>query len=220
MIECSNQNYGYKKRKKPLRFFKLIFILSIIFFVWYYYSNVVTKQIVAICENYSKIYATKSVNSAVLENLSYKINYTDLITIEKNSSGDISLMSANVYKINYISREIEKSTFDKLDTYTKNGYDIPLFAFSGINIFSGYGPKVRFNAVSLGNVKCEFVSDFVGVGINQTIHKIYIEISSTVFINFIGANKENTTTTKVMICESVIVGKVPDTYLSGKLFNN
>ena len=48
---------------------------------------------------------------------------------------------------------------------------------------------------------------------------MYLDITASVNIVIPGAENKITTTTQVLIGESVIIGKVPDVYLSGKITN-
>ena len=64
----------------------------------------------------------------------------------------------------------------------------------------------------LGGVEANVVSEFTESGINQTLHRIYLDVTTDVNIttpfNIIG----NSHTTKVLLAESIIVGRVPDSY--------
>jgi hypothetical protein len=109
---------------------------------------------------------------------------------------------------------IEKRLKEKLS----QGVEIPLFSFSGLKVISGYGPKIKYKTVNVVSVVCDFLSDFSQMGINQTLHSIYLEITSVVNIQapFVEKNKE--CKTKVLINEAVLIGKIPEVYLNGKIF--
>lgn len=63
-----------------------------------------------------------------------------------------------------------------------------------------------------GSVDSEINSEFTAVGINQTLHRIYLNLSCSISIltPFQTVNKE--VSTKVLLTETVIVGEVPSTY--------
>ena len=56
------------------------------------------------------------------------------------------------------------------------------------------------------------MSEFTESGINQTLHQIYLDINTDIDIitpfNIIG----NSYQTRVLLAESIIVGKVPESY--------
>lgn len=223
MIECT-ENYIYykhKKRKKKSfkRFFSFIIVFTIIVSVYLYYSKVICKQIFNICAEYSYSVCTESVNSAVLFSLENKLEYSDLIIVEKNEVGDIVYMSTNSLKINKINRNIASSTLALIKDKIKEGVNVPFFAFTGISVLSGYGQNVKVKIVNNVSVVCDFSSKFTSVGINQTLHSIYIDVISQVSMHVPFNNHKAISKTSILIGESVLVGKVPDIYLKDGLFN-
>ena len=221
MIEVCDTNIWYKKRRRVKKSKRIVaFFISLILIIGFllYYRYVITDQVLKICKDYSEKVALDSINKAVIDTLKEQIKYTDLITIEKNSNGEVSLMSVNSYKVNYLNREISAKTLYNAETALKEGIPIPLLLFSGINLLSGYGPTVRFKAILLSDVKSSFYSTFKSVGINQTLHSIYIDVSVEVVLEMPANSKKEICNGTVLICETILVGKVPDTYLNGKLF--
>ena len=182
MIECTDNFIWYKKRKKKpfKRFFSLFLVLSIFVGMITYYSLVVVKQIFNICADYSYVFSTEAVNSAVLISLENDVKYSDLINIEKNGDGDIVLMTSNSLKINRINREVSSATSALLKQKLSNGIPVPLFAFTGISFLSGYGKEVNLKITNNVSVLCGFSSKFMSVGINQTLHSVYLNIESVV----------------------------------------
>ena len=104
MIECSDENIYYiKRRKRKKKSFRLFLIFLIIFGFVLYFRLVVSSNVSNICSEYVYSYATESVNNAILSSLNNDLSYSNLINIEKNQSGEIVLMSTDSYKINYIN---------------------------------------------------------------------------------------------------------------------
>ena len=221
MIECTNQYVWYKKRNryKFKRFLIILIIISFLVSFFLYYHKVVCTNIFNICSAYITSYNTESVNQAVLKSLETNVVYTDIITIEKNTLDEITLISTNSQKVNKINREVATYSADILKEKLSNGIKIPSFAFTGINILSGYGPIINLKTVSVVNVICEFKSEFKSVGINQTLHSIYIVVKSTVDIEVPFNNDESISETSVLLSETILIGKVPEIYLNGNLFN-
>ncbi len=221
MIECTAEYIYYKKRHKRKRRKLLPFITIILLIcgVFFYYKFVVLKQIFNISSEIVSQYSAESVNQATLISLSQSVNYSDLITIEKDDSGKIVYMSSNSYKINDLSRKISASTERLLKNKIKDGVPIPIMAFSGIQAISGYGKEVNYKTVAISKVNTEFKSDFISAGLNQTLHSIYIVVEVEVSLISPFGKENKRFNTPVLVSESVIVGSVPETYLNGKLFN-
>ncbi len=82
----------------------------------------------------------------------------------------------------------------------------------GTKIFSGRGPDIPIKMATVGNVETDLVSQFSQAGINQTLHRIYLNVRCTVTIltPFDTINQE--ISNQVMLAEAVIIGEVPNTY--------
>ncbi len=107
----------------------------------------------------------------------------------------------------------EQEIKEKLDKKLEKGIKIPLIAFTGIKIFSGYGVKVNFKMLEVNKVNSEIRNDFISQGINQTLHRNFIDI--TVKINLILPlkTKEICINKTILLNESILVGKIPQVYL-------
>ena len=95
----------------------------------------------------------------------------------------------------------------------EQGLDIPIGTFSGMPILVGRGPSVNIKMMPIGSISSSYKSEFTTAGINQTNHKIYVTISSKINVVLPTANQTVETSTQVLICENIIVGKIPETYL-------
>ena len=66
MIECKDENIWYIKRKtnrsKKKRFFKCVFIISLILGLIIYYKSIVVKNLTQICVDYAYSYTTIALN--------------------------------------------------------------------------------------------------------------------------------------------------------------
>jgi sporulation protein YunB len=128
-------------------------------------------------------------------------------------------MTTDSYKLNVISREVEKHSFTILKSKIEKGVQIPFLAFLGLDFISGYGRKINFKMLAVSSVECDFLGEFSSVGINQTLHSIYINVKSKIKISKFFNKTEQVYTSKILLCETIIVGKVPEVYLNGKIFN-
>lgn len=221
MIKCTSENILYKKRKNKSigKIFKILLLLIIFSFIFVYYNLVISKSIIKYCSEYAYSYSAGAINSAVNETLcENELFYSDLITIEKDKEGNISLIYCDTYKTNLLAREIVEKAKEKLSIKLKNGVPIPFFAFLGIDILSGNGIKIDFKSLNVNSVNCSFESEFKSVGINQTLHRIFVNINCSVSIVLPLLKEKCECASQVLICESVLVGRVPDAYLNGKLF--
>lgn len=226
MIDCTDEyiyceTFHVKNRKcrrnRVKRF--LIFIILVILcgYLFYHINGAVFNLVSEICEDYTYSVALSSINRAVLTSLSDEIKYSDLIKIEKNNDGEIVLMSSDAVKINSISRAVCENTEKILTEKLKEGIPVPIFAFTGIKLASGYGPAVQYDAITVVGVNSDFSGEFTSVGINQTLHSLYITVTCTVDIEFLYKKRSFDCSSGILISEAVLVGNVPEVYLKGAL---
>lgn len=180
----------------------------------------VTNVLKSIAEASMRSITTIAVNDAVYYTLSDQIRYEDLVTVERGAGGEIQAISSNSFQINRIARDTAYMSQQNLKKMSEDGIEIPLGAFSGIEAWAGFGPRINIKIIPISNVECRFVSAFESAGINQTKHSIYLEIVADISIVMPSGTSNFASLTPVLICESVLVGKVPDTYLQADIFGD
>ena len=94
------------------------------------------------------------------------------------------------------------------------GIDIALGTFSGIPFLYNIGPCLSVKLVQVGVVNTKLDSQFLSSGINQTLHRLIFDVSAIVALVLPIRNQTYNTNMQVLLCESVIVGKVPQFYFS------
>ena len=83
---------------------------------------------------------------------------------------------------------------------------------TGISILKNIGPKFNIELETAGIVKANLKTEFKPLAINQTLHKIYIELETKIGILTPLSTFSKEITTNVLLTEAVIVGDVPSTY--------
>lgn len=157
---------------------------------------------------------TNAVNLAATTVIKGGISYDDLFTVIKDNEDNVQMIQTNSPRINTIAREIANLAQANLDELGVQTVDIAFGTFTGIALLTGFGPDVSINIVPIGTANCDFVSSFLSAGINQTVHKIYIDVYAD--INIITPIDDIMVSVKaeVLVCENLIVGKIPETFLS------
>ncbi len=178
----------------------------------------ITKVLKAIAEANMRSITTVAVNDAIYYTLSDGVRYEELVHISRGEEGEITAISSDPLQINRIARDAAYMSQQNLQTMSEEGVDVPLGAFFGIEAWAGFGPTVHMKIIPISNVSCSFVSRFESAGINQTKHSIYLEIVADISIIMPSETSNFASLTEVLICESVLVGKVPDTYLQADIF--
>ncbi|MGN1163128.1 MAG: sporulation protein YunB [Christensenellales bacterium] len=207
-----------QKRKKRLTTKKKYMLAAICFVlviigVLLYFNFIINPVILSMSEIKVKSLTQRAVNQAVYEVANAGPVYDDMIKISRNESGMVTLISADAIEINRLARDLVKLSEIKLGEIAERGISIPIGTFSGMPIFVGRGPEVRIRLIPIGVISCNFRSEFREAGINQTNHRIYVNINSNVSVVMPTQNQSIATTTELLLAESIIIGSIPNTYL-------
>lgn len=207
-----------KKRQKKLKKAKKLIAAAIVVsaavcgFVGL--MNHCSSMIVSLCNAKVQSLAMSAVNSAIIETMSGSIKYSDLVMVEKDGNGDIALLETNSVLINRLARDTAKKSEENLAGFADSKIAIPLGQLSGTPLLSNLGPEITVRLLPYSYVNCVFLSEFEAAGINQTRHKIFMNVVANVDLILPASQKTITTVAEVLVCESLLVGKVPEIYLN------
>lgn len=200
------------KGRKSISF--LLFFLCTIVIILMCLSIFTTKiypTIIAICESKAKSIAIHISTYAVSQKLKH-LKYEDLITYQKDNDEKISMIKADVIEMSKISSDISAFVQQELESSDNSTLKIPIGSFLGNDIMSSMGPDVKIRIIPVGNVESDFKTEFTSCGINQTRHKIYLQVKCKVRVVLPFASQPAESISMVPIAETVIVGSVPSSF--------
>ena len=209
--------------KKPKIFFrikypKFILVIIVIFFsfnsVLYIFQKNILPTALLISEERLKKQATEIINETALDIYSNDFDYSKIIIIDKDNDGNITLLRADTVKLNYLASKLVLSMNRKVDELEEIGIKIPLGYMTKNLIFYNLGPKINVNMNQIGNITSDYESIFESAGINQTRHKIYLNVHMKMRVVVPFNSKEVEITSQIPIAETIIVGKIPDTSIN------
>ena len=157
---------------------------------------------------------TVSINNAIadiMRNGDYSADY--FVTFEKSESGEITAISSNMARINALSAKILDRIVGATDTHMLT-VNIPVGNLTGVSVLMGRGPKVPVKIITMTSSRVEFNNSIVTAGINQTKHQINLEVIVDIDILVPWGTESTQVITEVLIADTIVVGRVPDTYLS------
>ncbi len=159
--------------------------------------------------------AVKTVNDAVRANLlGQRLSYEDLVTVHKDEKGRVVLMQADTVKVNQMAANVAVAVEKALADLEQQHFDVPLGQLLGSQFLANYGPRMKVEIVPVGAVRVEMRDRFESAGINQTRHRFFLHLDTTVRIVVPLHEKEAHVATDMPLVESIIVGAVPSTFVS------
>lgn len=200
-----------RKRVILRKVIKIAIIIVIAIFTSTYTINSIQPIFEDICSAEAKAIATKISNEKATEVMK-KYKYDDIVTITRDSSNNITGIEFNVITINEIISDVAIKTQEDLETFESQDVGIALGTFTGSKMLSGRGPKIYYKIISIGDVETDYRSEFKEAGINQTLHRIYLQANCKVSILTPFNTIEEEIYNQVVLAENVIVGNIPQTY--------
>ena len=153
------------------------------------------------------------INEAVLSELEKSgADYSKLVYLTTNNDGEVISVESNVMNINRLKTSVADRIEREIERLSAIEIQIPIGTLMGIQLLHGRGFNVGMSVKPLGYASTSVISEFTQAGINQTRHRIIIEISANVDAVIPGFSTEVPVTTSIVAAETVIVGRVPDAY--------
>lgn len=157
--------------------------------------------------------ALETVNRAAQQVVGDGIAYEELMEVQMDASGRVAMLRANTMYMNRIATQTAIMAQEKLNSIENQMVDVPLGAALGIRFLGGFGPRLSVQIVPVGAVSTHFETEFETAGINQTRHKIFLTLETSVSLIVPADSRMVQVTSTVPIAESIIVGQVPDSFV-------
>lgn len=207
-----------RKRKKAKRS-KLVVVVAVVLvcaivclYALYVRSMSPTIKIIAKAEVESQL--NVAIHNAVIEVFG-QYAYCDFVTIEQDSQQNVLLVKSNAQQINDLSLALATTVQNAISQLAEREIAIALGTLSGIPLLAEKGPNLYVYLQPVGKTQCWLQSTFQSAGINQTLHRIYVNVQTQIDLVVPSEHYVIQNDLPVLLCESIIVGKVPQTYLQG-----
>ena len=200
-----------RKRFTPLMLFGAILLVATVFFLWLDSSmKPIIKELALTRANYL---ATKVLNEAVNDEITQiGIEYSDIITLDKDSDNHITALRTNMIEINSLRSKIIALVAEKISVIDTSEISIPLGNLFGIDYLAGRGPRIPIKILPAGSATAKFLSVFSSAGINQTRHQINLELTANIVMLLPGGTVSAEVMTQINVAETLIIGAVPEAY--------
>lgn len=204
----------YQPRNNIKILFSVVILVLLVIVPFGIVEHNLKPTILAIAKADAEEVAVRAIENAINEKVAKSVEYKDLIFIRTDNRGRVVLMQANTVKINSLAADTTLDIQKSLAKLEGKVIPIPLGQVLNSQLLAAYGPKINVTLVPLGTVNVKVINDFQQAGINQTRHRLYLNVSGKVKIVIPLVSDEVVVASQVPIAETVIVGEVPQTYLN------
>lgn len=199
----------------------IVFVIVIFNIIIVFFDERVMPSVIEIATIMAKSQTLNIINEKSVEILSQDFKYDEMVKIEKNSEGNIILVQADTVKLNYIAAKLSTECNNELSKMENSSIKVPLGWMSGKSVFFNLGPKITIQMEPIGNISTSYESKFESAGINQTRHKIYLNVTATIRLKLpLSRDQDVEVSTQIPVSDTIIVGKIPNATLGFPVNNS
>ncbi|NLJ33022.1 MAG: sporulation protein YunB [Firmicutes bacterium] len=207
-----------RTRHGPLAW-KVLFILflALLFLAFLVFEGNIKPALAAIAQARVKIIAIEAITEAIEEEIIQTVQYQDLIHIHKDCQNRPVLLQPNTIAISRVAARTTEHVKKSLQSLEDEVIFLPMGQVLGSDLLANMGPRLRITVMPIGTVTVNLLNDLEEAGINQTLHKIVLEINANLGIAIPLIVAETHVQHQVLLTQAVIVGEVPDTFFQLKM---
>ncbi|MBO5036473.1 MAG: sporulation protein YunB [Clostridia bacterium] len=158
-----------------------------------------------------EIIAGEKISEAIEEEMvSEDYELESIISFEKDADGRINAVKTNIVTANRLKSALSLAVLDKIGQITESDVAVPSGSLTGLALLSGRGPNIPVKTVPVGSVRTNLQSKLTNGGINQTLHRIILEITVDMNVILPRETVSSEVSMNVVVSETVIVGTVPE----------
>ncbi len=208
-----------RRRRRKNRKLRLLFVLILLFIVacLFFAEKQFAPVILSMAKQQAQSYAVRNLQSAAQAQIAANeeaFNYQSLMHIEKDAEGRIILMTPDTMRINMLVSSIVLDAEQSFHEIAGDAISVPLGLATGSKLFASMGPDIDIDIRPIGEIQVKILDDFEEAGINQTRHRIWLELGSELSLAVPFDSEKISVSTSVLLAEGIIVGPIPQTYIS------
>lgn len=163
--------------------------------------------------NRARTVASEAMATAVEEVLESEGACGGFTVVSRDANGAVLSIETDTAAVNRLSARVVTALGTVLlrDEYAE--LKVPLLNATGRVFLMGRGPKVTMKLQQNGAATVRVVSAFSEAGINQTVHRLEIDVTFRAVLLVAGMCEPIETRSNFLVTETVIVGTVPDRYV-------
>ena len=172
-------------------------------------SNVRGKLISYAAKNAASSAATVGIEKSLDTD---RVRYADLVKFRRDRNGNIVSVSTDAYYLNKIGNNIGDEVDKQINEMKSYVLKIPVSVLFSEQFINGRGPKLPVIFVMTGITTTDFENEFMAAGVNQTHHRIMLNIKINTYVIHSGNVIVVPYETNVCVAESIVVGITPQTF--------
>lgn len=141
-----------------------------------------------------------------------EIDYSDLVQLRYDESGTLSAVTTQMETGNRLRGALVSRLLEELSALEERTVSVPAGSLTGLTLLSGRGVHIPVEVVGVSDVDSRFDSSLTPAGINQTLHRIDLVVTTDLTLLLPGGPVTHAFTSRVTVAETVLLGQVPENY--------
>ena len=141
------------------------------------------------------------------------VSYGSIVALEKDGQGRLLALRTDMNQLNRLRNETLEIINRRITQSGESELGIPLGSVLLPALFSGKGPRLPVRVLTVSNCDAEFSSSFLEAGINQTLHRITMQVSMNITLLTPAGTQTVCVDSGVAVAETILIGQVPDTLI-------
>lgn len=160
--------------------------------------------------------ATRAINVAVEEMMATSLSSTELATVLRDGAGNIQAIQYDMGEVNRVSSLATHKILQTLNNLGEEIFPIPLGQLTGLDFLASWGPGIPVRMIPAGGLTTTPVATFESAGINQTWHRISLDIQVNMRVVVPLLSQTIPVSTQVPILDEIFIGQVPMWYFGSQ----
>ncbi len=194
-------------------FLLLLFFLTLTAGGALYFLKIMRPVMIELAKNQATLAAEQAIHRAIIR-IFPDTDLSELVTVSRLSDGTVSSVTSNMSRVNHLKAEAALAINEEITAIQETTLSIPLGTLTGYDFFAGLGPRLPISLMPYGKALVDFESDLTESGINQTLLTVNLTATAHIGIVLPGGSTSNKVSTTMPVTQTVIVGKIPDNYVS------
>ena len=212
MTAAEMRKYAWIAKKRRCIRRLLLVLVALCALLWMLERNF-KPLVFSLAEARSAAMASQVLSGALAEALGDGVLYDELMDVRMDERGQVALLSANTMRMNQLADKAGAAALRRLQNMSSERVTVPLGAALGMTLFAGSGPGIPVSIVPIGSIRTDFATEFEACGINQTRHKVYLQVTASIRIVIPTGAKTTEVSVNMLVAESIIVGSVPEGFV-------
>lgn len=141
-----------------------------------------------------------------------RVKYDDLICFDRDKNGNVVSATTDAYALNKIGNNIGIEIDREINRMRSYVMKIPIGVLFNEQLINGRGPQIPLIFVMTGITTTNFTNEFDAAGVNQTHHRIMLNIIVNTYVIHSGNVHTVSYETNVCVAESIVVGITPQSF--------